>query len=130
IAAAPYSYCAWAGGAPPGAGSRSTPPAGGAAGSGPGALWLWGANDAGQLGDGGTSPRRAPARLSEIGDVLAATAGGGFTAVIKADGTVWSWGTNAWGELGYDPSTCPGRVCPTPRRVPGLARVRVLRALG
>lgn len=65
-----------------------------------GALWAWGQNGYGQVGDGTCQGRRSlPMRVS--GDGWASVAAGGHhTVAVKADGTLWSWGYNASGQLG------------------------------
>jgi alpha-tubulin suppressor-like RCC1 family protein len=67
-----------------------------------GALWVWGADWAGQLDNGtkGTGP--VPARIS-IPDKTAAVGlatGSGTCYVITADGTVYAWGANYVGQVG------------------------------
>lgn len=69
----------------------------------------WGENDAGQLGDGTSSPWTLTATPQHV---LNAPLGSNFTGVkeiapnrhqaiaLKTDGTVWGWGSNATGELG------------------------------
>lgn len=61
-----------------------------------GLLWAWGANELGELGDGGTEARLTPlpgASLSSaFGDVVAVTTSHRFVAAAKTDGSVWAWG--------------------------------------
>lgn len=69
-------------------------------------LWVWGNNDAGQLGDGTTVSRDIPLKLFD--DVMDVTANNANTIVLMKDGTLWGCGTNGCGELGmgcfdYDP---------------------------
>src|SRR5215471_2097430 len=75
----------------------------------PGAALAWGANDAGQLGDGTTTSRPTPAEASGLGlgaavtQVAAAEAfkpGVGDGLARTADGSVWSWGENNAGQVG------------------------------
>ena len=61
-------------------------------------LWVWGGNDAGQLGDGTTEYRDIPLKLCD--DVLDVTANCANTIVLLKDGTLWGCGTNGCGELG------------------------------
>lgn len=65
-----------------------------------GGVWTWGGNYEGQLGDGGTSPRRTPALVAGISGVIAAAAGHYHTVALKGDGTVSAWGRNLYGQLG------------------------------
>lgn len=72
-----------------------------------GALWSWGGNSSGQLGDGTTTTRTTPVRV-----LRSATPGDYFTGVVAvaggvensyailADGTLWSWGSDSFGALG------------------------------
>ena len=68
-----------------------------------GTVWAWGANYYGQLGDGttsGTPGRPIPARVDNLDEVTAISAGGAYSLALKSDGTVWAWGSNRHGELG------------------------------
>ncbi|MGV3518802.1 RCC1 domain-containing protein [Luteitalea sp.] len=64
-----------------------------------GAVWLWGLNNSGQLGDGTTTQRNVPT-LSGLPSISAIGVGGGFVTAVDATGAVWAWGTNAYGQLG------------------------------
>jgi alpha-tubulin suppressor-like RCC1 family protein len=66
-----------------------------------GTLWCWGANYSGQLGDGTTTSKMAPAQVTSLGSsVLHVGVGWQYTCALKSDGTVWCWGSNALGQLG------------------------------
>lgn len=65
-----------------------------------GAVWTWGGNSTGQLGDGTTTSNPVPAPVAGLGTAVAAVAGMDFTLALLADGTVMSWGGNAYGQLG------------------------------
>lgn len=64
-----------------------------------GALWVWGANDLGQLGLGHTDAVDGPTRLPLEGIVDVAV-GKQFMAALLEDGSVWTWGDNTYGQLG------------------------------
>ena len=68
-----------------------------------GALWAWGDNNFGQLGDGTTTHRSRPVKIME--DVVACAAGDDFSAAVKSDGTLWTWGYNGFGQLGDGTTT-------------------------
>jgi alpha-tubulin suppressor-like RCC1 family protein len=74
-----------------------------------GAVWAWGANTAGELGDSTLENRPAPVLVHGVSDAVAVAAGEASTVTsnacchslaLKADGTVWAWGENWSGELG------------------------------
>ena len=80
-----------------------------------GSVFAWGANGAGQLGNGHESSdsvsvdttglrfnhtqKIVPVRAA-IDDVWQVSAGTSNTAAIRKDGTVWTWGSNSRGQLG------------------------------
>jgi alpha-tubulin suppressor-like RCC1 family protein len=64
-------------------------------------MYAWGSNSSGRLGDGTAITRRSP--VSVIGgftDWIEASAGGGHSVAVRANGTVWAWGSNSNGRLG------------------------------
>lgn len=70
-----------------------------------GTIWAWGANFAGQLGNGTiTSTQCAcepiPVPVSGINNVISISAGYSHSMALRADGTVWTWGRNHVGQLG------------------------------
>jgi|GEM_PF-1611467 len=65
-----------------------------------GTLWTWGGNQHGQLGDGTTTLRTAPAQVGKDRDWADVSVRTTHTAALKADGTLWTWGSNSHGELG------------------------------
>jgi alpha-tubulin suppressor-like RCC1 family protein len=68
-----------------------------------GSVLAWGLNDSGQLGDGTTTDRVAPAVVTGLGPgsgVVAVAAGYDHSLAVKSDGTVLAWGSNAQGQLG------------------------------
>jgi alpha-tubulin suppressor-like RCC1 family protein len=82
-----------------------------------GALWCWGANDRGQLGDGTTIDQHMPAQVTALGSAVAQASASFFhTCARKTDGTLWCWGANDYGQLG-DGTTVDQ---PTPVQVTSL----------
>ncbi|HUL49676.1 MAG TPA: hypothetical protein VLT79_06685 [Gemmatimonadales bacterium] len=65
-----------------------------------GAAYCWGANDAGQLGDGTFTLRAAPAAVSGGLSFTAVSAGGTHTCGITTGGAAYCWGDNSLGQLG------------------------------
>jgi alpha-tubulin suppressor-like RCC1 family protein len=65
-----------------------------------GALWCWGANDKGQLGDGTNNASLRPKRIGNEETWVKVRCGTAHTCALKADGSVWCWGSNTDGELG------------------------------
>lgn len=71
-----------------------------------GALWTWGRNDVGQLGDNTTTIRLSP--VSIVGgftDWCQVASGGFHTIAVRTNGTLWAWGNNYRGQLGVDDIT-------------------------
>lgn len=66
---------------------------------GSGALWAWGDNDYGQLGDGTNVSKTFPTdmRISGLQSVKSDIY---FSIALKTDGSVWTWGKNTYGVLG------------------------------
>ena len=67
-----------------------------------GTLWSWGANPAGQLGDGTTTYRSSPVQVGALTNWSSKIGSGtSHFSAIKTDGTLWSWGANIQGVLGH-----------------------------
>lgn len=91
-----------------------------------GAVFCWGANGSGQLGDGTTGNRRTPVAVTALGSgVVAISVNGDFSCALLGTGAVRCWGSNTYGQLGDGSTT--NRT--TPNGVAGLpAAVRSLSA--
>ncbi len=79
-----------------------------------GRLWCWGANDAGQLGDGTHHDRREPHVVPvdlRFADVSAGTT---HTCGVALDGRLWCWGRNDAGQLGNPDMSADGAALPVP----------------
>jgi alpha-tubulin suppressor-like RCC1 family protein len=69
-----------------------------------GAVWAWGDNSSGQLGDGTKERSYLPVHVRDLRHVISIAAGGNAAYALEADGSVWAWGYGAYGQLG-DAST-------------------------
>jgi len=65
-----------------------------------GVVWAWGANSAGQLGDGTTTARSIPVMVTGLTGVRAVAAGSHHSLALMTDGTLRAWGSGAQGQLG------------------------------
>ncbi|MEM9692287.1 MAG: RCC1 repeat-containing protein, partial [Myxococcota bacterium] len=65
-----------------------------------GAMFCWGRNDRGQLGDGTFEQRTRAVEVTGLTDVVDMCAGDGHSCAVDAGGRVWCWGENAAGQLG------------------------------
>jgi alpha-tubulin suppressor-like RCC1 family protein len=65
-----------------------------------GALWSWGANTKGQLGDGSDANALVPVAIQPATRWLAVAAGFDHTVALRSDGSLWAWGRNDFGQLG------------------------------
>lgn len=89
-----------------------------------GTVWTWGGNYEGQIGDGSTTPRPAPAQIAGLSGVIAVAAGHYHSAALKGNGTVSAWGRNLYGQLGD--GTNSQRLAPV--AVTGITGVMALAA--
>lgn len=70
--------------------------------------WCWGADSAGELGDGTTGDvghvRLTAVEVRHSGvafaNVKQVSAGSQHTCAVRTNGTLWCWGANAYGQLG------------------------------
>ena len=65
-----------------------------------GTVKCWGANDVGQIGNGGSSTRTFATSVSGISNAVSIAAGYEFACAILRDSTVKCWGNNSAGQLG------------------------------
>ncbi|MBI3982887.1 MAG: Ig-like domain-containing protein [Gemmatimonadetes bacterium] len=74
-----------------------------------GAAYCWGENQFGELGDGSTADRTAPAAVAGGLTVSTVSAGADHTCGLTPAGQAYCWGRNDGGQLG-DGSTTPSAV--------------------
>ena len=80
-----------------------------------GTLWMWGANDNGELGiNAQGSQRSSPVQVPGTNWATVNRTNKGAIAT-KTDGTLWSWGYNAQGMLGHNNTT----KYSSPTQIPG-----------
>lgn len=108
------------------AGSGSQKPSGLAAGVGhscvrreSGLVACWGANAAGQLGDGTRQDRSSPVTVQGLGDAQQVALGRSHSCARRKSGLVVCWGANDDGQLG-DGTGGPGMASARPISVRGL----------
>lgn len=65
-----------------------------------GALFCWGLNADGELGDGTTISRDAPVPVASLANVVDISAGTSRTCAVVSGGGAWCWGLGTSGELG------------------------------
>jgi alpha-tubulin suppressor-like RCC1 family protein len=62
-------------------------------------IFCWGANEVGQLGQGGTGATAGPAPVTGIGAATSISAGTAFTCAVSG-GELYCWGTNSTYQFG------------------------------
>ncbi len=91
-----------------------------------GTAWSWGANYAGQLGNGITIASNLPVQVKGLTNIKEISTSGDHCLALLTNGTVWAWGRNIRGELGDGTTT--DRYIPV--QVKGLTNVSQIRAGG
>ena len=95
-----------------------------------GAVFAWGYNTDGELGDGGTANSDVPVKVKlPAGTKVTAIAAGGYDSLaLTSTGAVFAWGYNADGELG-DGGTANSDV-PVKVKLPAGTKVTAVAAGG
>jgi alpha-tubulin suppressor-like RCC1 family protein len=91
-----------------------------------GTLWAWGKNDDGQLGDGTTTSRSTPVKITGVSNIKSVAAGSDHTVVLTTDGKVYAWGNNSNGQLGDGSTT--GRTTPAQVASTSITDIRAIDA--
>jgi len=99
------------------------------------ALWTWGLNTNGRLGDGTAIQRERPVRaLFPAGTkITEVSCGAGHTMALDESGEVWLWGLNANGQLGTGGTTGATVANSNPlllKRVAGMGKIKQISAGG
>jgi Regulator of chromosome condensation (RCC1) repeat len=89
-----------------------------------GTAWAWGANQDGQIGDGGVTDTVTPLAIPGLSKVIAVASGGSHSLAVTADGTVWAWGANGYGQLGNGSNTDSA----VPAQIPNLRGITAVAA--
>jgi alpha-tubulin suppressor-like RCC1 family protein len=91
-----------------------------------GTVMAWGDDEAGQLGDGGSTLSSVPVAVSGLTGVKAIAAGENHSLALLNNGTVMAWGENEEGQLGNGKTTDSA----VPVAVKGLTGVKAIAAGG
>ncbi|TKV58299.1 hypothetical protein FDO65_11975 [Nakamurella flava] len=84
-----------------------------------GAVYSWGANRSGELGDGGTAARQTVAAVAGLPAIAAIATGEHHSVAVSTDGRVYTWGANDTGQLGHSGG---GSAAPLPVALPDGTR--------
>ncbi len=93
-----------------------------------GAVYAWGDDAQGQLGDGTVGPNNpTPTQIATLSAIRAIAAGENHSLALKIDGTVYAWGNDSGGQLGDGTVSTPPSN-PTPTQLGGLSDITAITA--
>ncbi len=97
-----------------------------------GAIWSWGSNPGGQMGNGTSGSNvLVPVKITIEGGAAGISAGGSHTLVVSKTGAVWAWGATYNGQIGNGSMNGSGTYQRTPYKVAlGAGNVAVAVAAG
>lgn len=75
-----------------------------------GAVFCWGSNEYGQIGDGTPTDRATPVRVALPDSVISVVTGAEHACALDRIGAVWCWGANDNGAVGNGTQSAPVRV--------------------
>lgn len=95
-----------------------------------GAIYCWGANSQGQLGDRSQVDRARPVPVHGIDTAISIAAGDEHTCAVLSDGSVRCWGSNAEGQIGPGPGgpSNPSGPISDPSIVPEIRNAKAITA--
>jgi alpha-tubulin suppressor-like RCC1 family protein len=70
-----------------------------------GALWAWGFNQNGQLGNGSLIDKTIPTQVGSAKDWISVATGKAHSVAVNAKGQLWAWGRNVDGQVGDGSTT-------------------------
>jgi alpha-tubulin suppressor-like RCC1 family protein len=65
-----------------------------------GAVWAWGFNNYGQLGNGTRTDQSRPVAVQGLSNIVAIAGGSFHSLALDAQGQIWAWGNGYLGQLG------------------------------
>lgn len=92
-----------------------------------GAVWAWGDDRYGQLGDGKTTSESTAIKVPGLPPIVAVAAGFYHAVALDTSGGVWAWGDNVDGQVGPQQ---PQAVEAAPSEVPGVGNALAITAGG